>query len=79
VTIGFNQRGKNKGYPTIGDNVYIGPGAKIFGKITIGNNVAIGANAVVNSDVPSICTFGGIPAKKISNKGSDGLIQNKIN
>ena len=31
VTIGNANRGKNKGYPTIGDNVYIGPGAKIIG------------------------------------------------
>ena len=36
------------GAPTIGNNVYIGPGAKIFGPIVIGNNVKIGANAVVN-------------------------------
>lgn len=27
VTIGLNPRGRNKGYPTIGDNVYIGPGS----------------------------------------------------
>ena len=78
VTIGFNPRGRNKGYPTIGDNVYFGPGAKIFGNITIGNNVAIGANAVVNSDVPANCTFGGIPAKKISSNGSKQIIINKI-
>jgi serine O-acetyltransferase len=79
VTIGFNPRGKNKGYPRIGDNVYLGPGAKVFGNITIGNNVAIGANAVVNCDVPSNCTYGGIPAKKISSYGSDLIIINKIN
>lgn len=30
--------------PKIGNNVYIGPGAKIYGNIVIGNNVAIGAN-----------------------------------
>ena len=34
--------------PQIGDNVYIAPGAKIYGNITIANNIAIGANAVVN-------------------------------
>lgn len=34
--------------PRIGDNVYIAPGAKIYGDITIGNGVAIGANAVVH-------------------------------
>ena len=36
----------------IGDNVYMAPGAKIFGKITIGNNVKIGANAVIHKDIP---------------------------
>jgi serine O-acetyltransferase len=62
--------GEYNGAPTIGNNVYIGPGAKIFGNITIGNNVAIGANAVVNADIPDNVTIGGIPAKIISNKSS---------
>ena len=65
----------NTNAPTFGNNVYIGPGAKIFGKITIGDNVAIGANAVVNKDVPSNVTVGGIPARIISNKGSNGLFE----
>lgn len=60
--------------PIIGDNVYIGPGAKLFGKIKIGNNVAIGANAVVNKNVPDNVTVAGVPAKIINHKGSDGLI-----
>lgn len=62
--------GDYNGAPTIGDNVYIGPGAKIFGNIRIGNNVAIGANAVVNTDIPDNVTAGGIPAKVISDKSS---------
>jgi serine O-acetyltransferase len=37
--------------PKIGNNVYIGPGAKIFGEITIADNCYIGANAVVNKSV----------------------------
>lgn len=64
--------------PTIGDNVYIGPGAKLFGKIHIGDNVAIGANAVVNKDVPSNVTVAGVPAKIISNKGSEAIFQRGI-
>lgn len=41
--------GANGGLPPkIGDNVYIGPGAKIFGDIHIASNVSIGANSVVN-------------------------------
>ncbi len=52
VTIGEG----NNGAPTIGDNVYIGAGAKIIGNIKIGNNVKIGANCVVFMDVPDNCT-----------------------
>ena len=59
------------GAPTIGDNVYIGPGAKIFGPIVIGDNVAIGANAVVNKSFEEgNCTIAGIPAKIISENNS---------
>ncbi|HEX7861817.1 MAG TPA: serine O-acetyltransferase [Verrucomicrobiae bacterium] len=66
--------GQSKAAPQIGDNVYIGPGAKIFGAIRIGNNVAIGANAVVNKDVPDNVTVGGIPAKVISERNSESLL-----
>lgn len=51
--------------PTIGDNVEIYPGAKIFGKIYIGNNAIIGANAVVNKDVPSGTLVVSQPARLI--------------
>lgn len=62
--------GDYNGTPVIGDNVYIGPGAKIYGPITIGDNVAIGANAVVNSSFGSNCTVGGIPARVLSQTGA---------
>lgn len=52
VTIG---RSRNL-VPEIGDNVYIGPGAKIFGGIKVGKNVRIGANCVVFQDVPDNAT-----------------------
>ena len=60
--------------PIIGDNVYIGPGAKLFGKIKIGNDVAIGANAVVTKDVPDHVTVAGVPARIINTNGSEGRI-----
>ena len=50
---------------TIGDNVFIGAGAKIIGNVTIGDNVKIGANAVVIKDIPSNCTAVGVPARII--------------
>lgn len=52
VTIGEGRDGA----PTIGDNCFIGVGAKVIGKIKIGNNVRIGANCVVFEDVPDNCT-----------------------
>jgi serine O-acetyltransferase len=60
--------------PVIGNNVYIGPGAKIFGPISIGDDVAIGANAVVHRDVPRGVTVGGVPARVISERGSHELV-----
>jgi serine O-acetyltransferase len=52
VTIGASGQGEKRGVPTIGNNVYIAAGARLFGKISIGNNVKIGANAVIHRDVP---------------------------
>ena len=56
-----HNRGSTGGAPVIGDNVFIGAGAKIMGKITIGDHVKIGANAVIVRDVPSNCTVVGVP------------------
>ena len=57
--------------PRIGDNVYIGPGAKLYGPIVIGSNCVIGANAVVNKSFPDDgLTIAGIPAKVIATGGT---------
>ena len=59
VTIGANYLPSSKmggGAPSIGDNCYIGAGAKIIGNIKIGNNVRIGAGAIVAEDIPDNCT-----------------------
>lgn len=54
VTIGANtiKDSKSYGAPVIGDNVYIGAGAKIIGNAHISESCRIGANAVVVEDVP---------------------------
>lgn len=75
VTLGQGNRGKNVGYPTLGDNIYIGPGAKIVGAVKIGNNVAIGANCVVTKDIPDNSVVVGIPGKVISQDGSKGYVE----
>ncbi|MGG0457376.1 MULTISPECIES: serine O-acetyltransferase [Bacillus cereus group] len=66
VTIGW---GSNGGIPTIGDNVLISSGAKVFGDISIGNNSKVGANCVVSKDVPDSCTVVGIPGRIIKKAG----------
>lgn len=66
VNIGAS--GGEKGAPQIGDNVYIGPGAKIYGDIKIASNIAIGANAVVNKSCEQEnIALAGVPAKPIGN------------
>lgn len=56
--------------PTLGDNLWIGPGAKIYGKLEVGDRVVVGANAVVNKDVPNDRTVVGMPAKAIKDSGT---------
>lgn len=74
VTIGYIPRGRRQGYPSIGDRVYIGPGAVISGGIRVGNDVAVGANAVVVEDVPDNSVVAGVPAKIVSEAGSAGYV-----
>ncbi|WP_346355423.1 hypothetical protein [Azotosporobacter soli] len=70
VNIG-SQAGNVTQAPVIGDNVYIGPGAKLFGTIKIADGIAIGANAVVNkSFFERNITIAGMPARKISERGA---------
>jgi len=78
VVIGETFGGQNPGVPTIGNSVYIGPGAKIIGKIMVGNEAAIGAGAVVVSDVPDGCVVAGNPARIVSLDGSKAYITNTV-
>ncbi|RYD35457.1 MAG: serine acetyltransferase [Verrucomicrobiaceae bacterium] len=74
ITLGIANRGSRAGTPEIGDRVYIGPGAVIFGAIRIGDEAAIGANSVVTKDAPDRSVVVGVPGKVISHEGSDGYV-----
>lgn len=68
-------RGSDLLAPKIGNSVYIGPGAKIFGDVEIADNIAIGANSVVNKSFRERgISIAGVPARKINNKGSEGMV-----
>lgn len=62
VTIGMRNEWK---FPSIGDNVFIGAGARVLGDITIGDSAVIGANAVVIHNVSPGTTVVGIPARPV--------------
>lgn len=67
VTIGAERDAS----PTLGDNVFIGAGAKVIGGVRIGSNVKVGANAVVTKDVPDNCTAVGVPARVLPEPGGN--------
>lgn len=74
VVLGYMNRGSRRGAPVIGDRSFLGSGAKVIGGVHVGSEAAIGANAVVTKDVPERGVVGGIPAKLLSDQGSDGYI-----
>ncbi len=61
VVIGA-EKGKS---PTLGNNIFVGSGAKIVGGLTVGSNSIVGANAVVVKSVSDNEVVGGVPAKFI--------------
>ena len=79
VTIGVTNRGQKAGVPSIGNEVWIGTGSVIVGKITIGNNVLIAPGAYVNFDVPDNSIVMGNPGKISSSEfATSGYINNKF-
>jgi serine O-acetyltransferase len=68
VTIGAERRQS----PTLGDDVFVGAGARILGPVTIGAGARIGANAVVVRDVPAHTTVVGIPARVVRSRSPAG-------
>jgi serine O-acetyltransferase len=61
VTLGAEKRQS----PTLGDNVFIGAGAKIIGDVHVASNSRVGAGAVVLDDVPAGATVVGNPARVV--------------
>ena len=64
----INQQANSTSKITIGNDVWIGSGAKILKGVTIGDGAIIASSAVVKDDVAPYTIVGGIPAKKISER-----------
>jgi serine O-acetyltransferase len=67
VTIGTNM--DRPGVPRLGNNVFVGAGAKILGGISIGDGARIAANSLVVCDVPAGATAVGVPARVLQYTG----------
>ena len=65
VVLGAARNGFPVEVPIIGDDVFVGAGAKVLGGIRVGDHVKIGANAVVVKSVPDGATAVGVPARII--------------
>jgi serine O-acetyltransferase len=69
---------RGAGWPTIGNNVYLGAGCKVIGGVTVGDNVVVSANSLVVSDVPSNCTVMGVPARIISREVASPYLKTPV-
>ncbi|HEX5141825.1 MAG TPA: serine O-acetyltransferase [Dehalococcoidia bacterium] len=66
VTIGAAGEFNPAEAPVLGNNVDVGAGAAILGRVRVGNNVRIGPNAVVMQDVPDNSTVFAAPSRTVS-------------
>ncbi len=62
VTVGMRTE---HAFPTIGDRVFLGAGARVLGGLNLGDDSKVGANAVVLNDVSNGVSVVGIPAKPV--------------
>jgi acetyltransferase-like isoleucine patch superfamily enzyme len=52
----------------IGENVWLGTGAKVMDGVRLGRDVVIGAGAIVTEDIPDSCVAVGIPARVVKRR-----------
>lgn len=64
VVIGAARLGDTQ-YPVIGDNCFLGTGAKILGNLRVNDGTIVGANSVVLRDTQAHAIVAGNPAKTI--------------
>lgn len=76
ITIGASAMGRS-GIPIVGDDVYIGTGAVLVGKIKVGSGAKIAANTLVLTNVPEGATVMGVPGRIVMRPQAKKLVQNE--
>jgi acetyltransferase-like isoleucine patch superfamily enzyme len=68
----------SKGDVTVGNDVWIGQGAKILGGVTIGDGAVVAAWSVVSKDVPPYAIVAGVPARVVRKRFSEQTIESLL-
>jgi len=61
-TLGLRRLDDLTAAPVLEDEVQLGAGAVVLGRVTLGRGARIGANAVVLNDIPACATASGVPS-----------------
>lgn len=77
---GMEQAGQpwSKGDVVIGNDVWIGRGAKILGGITIGDGAVVAAWSVVTKSVPPYTLVAGVPARAVRQRFSQEIAESLL-
>jgi serine O-acetyltransferase len=70
ASMSLDERNPRPGVPTLGDRVWVGPGAVVAGDVTVGDDAAVSAISLVVRDVPPRGVVVGVPARLVSRRGS---------
>jgi acetyltransferase-like isoleucine patch superfamily enzyme len=62
-----SQQRRSKGI-SVGENVWLGAGAKVMDGVSIGRDVVVGAGAVVTADLPDAAVAVGVPARVVRSR-----------
>jgi serine O-acetyltransferase len=70
ASMSLDEHNPRRGAPTLGDRVWVGPGAVVAGDVTVGDDAAVGAISLVVRDIPPRGVVVGVPARLVSRRGS---------
>jgi len=65
VTIGFGHTEGGQGYPSIGDDVWVGTGSVLSGAIRVGNGATIANGTMLSRSVPDRALIAGNPGRVV--------------